>query len=93
MCALCVIQSLRVWEGTAMPLREEFLRAIANNPQFQEAEKSGKAFVIGGAKPYSEAEREIIASLRNAFGRSPTQEEINLSLQQARAIYGEDLLG
>jgi hypothetical protein len=39
----------RTENGETLP--EAFMKAISGNPQFQEAQKSGKAFVIGGAKP------------------------------------------
>jgi hypothetical protein len=42
---------------------------------------------------YSKREREIIAICERYHDRPLTQEEINLSLEQARAIHGEDLLG
>jgi hypothetical protein len=32
-------------------VREAFMRHISGNPRFQEAKPSGKAFVIGGARP------------------------------------------
>jgi hypothetical protein len=32
-------------------LREAFTKAIAGNPRFQEAKKSGKALVIAGSRP------------------------------------------
>ena len=75
-------------------LREKFMKKIAKNPRFKEAEKSGKAFVIVGARQrYSEAEREIITHLQKCYGRSLTQEEIYLSLEQAKAIHGDNLEG
>ena len=42
---------------------------------------------------YNEREREIIDIVQRGRDRPLTQEEINLSLEQARAIHGEDLLG
>ena len=46
-------------------LREKFMKKIVENPRFKEAEKSGKAFVIVGARQrYSKAEREIITHLQ-----------------------------
>jgi hypothetical protein len=39
------------------------------------------------------AERSIIDYLQKSRGRPLTQEEINLSLEQARAIHGDDLEG
>jgi hypothetical protein len=42
---------------------------------------------------YSKAEREIIDLVQKRQGRALTQEEINLSLEQARAIHGDDLTG
>jgi hypothetical protein len=32
-------------------LRERFMRLVAGDPRFKEAEKSGKAFVIAGHLP------------------------------------------
>jgi hypothetical protein len=32
-------------------LPEAFMKAISGNPRFQEAKKSGKAFIIGGKAP------------------------------------------
>ena len=37
--------------GNSETLREQFVKTISKDRQFQEAKKSGKAFVIGGAKP------------------------------------------
>jgi hypothetical protein len=37
-------------EDNSATLREAFTKAISGNPQFQEARKPGRAFVIG-AKP------------------------------------------
>jgi hypothetical protein len=37
-------------EDNSETLRERFMKQISGDPQFQEAEKSGKAYVIGGAK-------------------------------------------
>ena len=42
---------------------------------------------------YTKAEREIIEFLQRRKSRPLTQEEINLSLEQARAIHGDDLMG
>ncbi len=42
---------------------------------------------------YSPAEQAIIAMVAKNKGRALTQEEINLSLEQARAIHGDDLTG
>ena len=40
---------------------------------------------------YSKEELKIIAGREHYHGRSLTQEEINLGLEQARAIFGDDL--
>jgi hypothetical protein len=37
-------------EAADETLIEVFMKEISGNPRFQEAEKSGKAFVIGGTK-------------------------------------------
>jgi hypothetical protein len=42
---------------------------------------------------YSPAERRIIALVTKHDGRTLTQEEINLALEQAKAIHGDDLTG
>ena len=42
---------------------------------------------------YSKAEREIIEYLQKDEGRPLTQGEINLALEQAKAIHGDDLDG
>lgn len=42
---------------------------------------------------YNKREREIIDLVQRGRDRPLTQEEINLSLEQARAIHGEDLEG
>jgi hypothetical protein len=38
-------------EDNSETLREKFMKLISGDPQFREARKSGKAFVIGGAVP------------------------------------------
>jgi hypothetical protein len=38
-------------EDNSATLREIFEKLISGDPRFKEAEKSGEAFVIGGAKP------------------------------------------
>ena len=37
--------------GNSETLREQFVKAVSKDRQFQEAKKSGKAFVIGGRRP------------------------------------------
>jgi hypothetical protein len=57
-------------------MREQFMKTISKHPEFQEAQKSGKAFVIVvDLSHYSEAEREIIDYLQRCEGRPLTQEE------------------
>jgi hypothetical protein len=70
---------------------EAFTRKISGDPQFQIAKPSGKAFVIGGAKPpttraLTPEEQEIITLLETSRGRPLTEQEIYLSLEQARHI-------
>jgi hypothetical protein len=42
---------------------------------------------------FTDREREIICICEQYKGRPLTQEEINNSLEQARAIHGDDLMG
>jgi hypothetical protein len=42
---------------------------------------------------FNPAEREIIDLMQRDQDQPLTQEQINLSLKQARAIYGDDLNG
>jgi hypothetical protein len=42
---------------------------------------------------YSPAERRIIDLVAKNKGRPLTQQEVNLALEQARAIHGDDLTG
>jgi hypothetical protein len=79
---------------------EAFMKRISGNPQFQEAEKSGKAFVIAGRPSsvvdlsrYTPAELEIIEFLQKERGRPMTQGEIDFQLEMAKSILGPDLTG
>ena len=42
---------------------------------------------------YSKAEREIINLMQKGEDRPLTQEQINNGLEQAKAIFGDDLMG
>jgi hypothetical protein len=80
-------------------MRPEIMKKLADNPRFKPA-KQATAHMIVGAQPatvdlsrYSAREREIIDYLQKDEGRPLKQEEINLGLEQARAIHGDDLEG
>jgi hypothetical protein len=72
--------------------RERFLRRAANNKR---AEPSGMAVIIVGAKPpqsprtkrrLSADEQRIVDIVERRKGHPLTEQEINLSLDQARSV-------
>ena len=72
-----------------MTARDVYRQKCLTNPRFVEV-RSGETLAIVGARPAEKqrtaAEREIIATLERLKGRKLTEQEINLSLEQARAL-------
>jgi len=72
-----------------MTARDVYRQEYLTNPRFVEI-RSGETLTIVGARPskkqHTAAEREIIATLERLEGRKLTEQEINLSLERARAV-------
>ena len=72
-----------------MTARDVYRQECLTNPRLVEV-RCGETFSIVGArpaeKPRTAAEREIVATLERLEGRKLTEQAINLSLEQARAL-------